>query len=561
MGGALYQGEALLKWSKDQNPRRCLPARDDLRAYRASLPATWARFFAPLVRPSPGGEKGRSGPPDNQNADPRPQAAALTHFFTKPPMAEQPPKPGPQPIPPEKRRRLQQCFEHGSKSAAGGNYDYATEMFTFCVQGDPGNLIYTQNFLGNLQKKYGNNKKGASFAGMKGATSKGAITKASMQKDWLAVIKSGLEMLKINPWDLPTLKAMANACEQLQFDECQLAYLKLALDVDIADAEVNRLNARALGRLAHFDQAIVCWTRVQKAIPRDEEANRSIANLTVEKTIHRGGYEDAESSTEVMADKDAQAERQGMGGPKLTPEQQLEKAIAKDPSKVSNYSELADLHLRHDRLEQAEAVLAKALEVSGGEISIRERFEDVQLRRARRDLEIAQKRAHAERTEEAKNLYLQMYDSLNRMELEIFRSRSDRYTDNAGLKYELAVRLQRAKNYAEAINMFQKARADTKRKAAIALGLGECFQSINQYKLALSNYMAAVAETSDREPEQRKVALYRAGKLALFMKNLDVAEKYLTELAGLDFGYKDVSALLDKLNKFREDGGSAGASP
>ena len=49
------------------------------------------------------------------------------------------------------------------------------------------------------------------------------------------MITSGLEMLKLNPWDLSTLKAMANACEQLQFDEVQLAYLKLALDVDITD--------------------------------------------------------------------------------------------------------------------------------------------------------------------------------------------------------------------------------------------------------------------------------------------------------------------------------------
>ena len=46
----------------------------------------------------------------------------LLRFETlREPMADQPPKPpsndGPQPIPPEKRRRLQQCFEHGSKSA------------------------------------------------------------------------------------------------------------------------------------------------------------------------------------------------------------------------------------------------------------------------------------------------------------------------------------------------------------------------------------------------------------------------------------------------------------
>jgi tetratricopeptide (TPR) repeat protein len=478
-------------------------------------------------------------------------------------MADQPPKPpsndGPQPIDPKTRRRLQLCFETGSKSSSGGNYDYATEMFSTCIKGDPGNLIYVQNFLTNLQKKYNNNKKGAGkLAALGITTARGSIKKSEMQKDWKSVITSGLDVLKINPWDLSTLKSMANACEQLQLDEAQLAYLKLALDVDIADPEVNRLNARALGRLGKFDQAIVCWTRVQKAIPRDEEAARAIPNLTVEKTIHRGGYEDAESSTEVMADKDAQSERQGTSGPKLTPEQQLEKAIAKNPEKVDNYSELADLHLRHDRLEEAEKWLTKALQVSGGEISIRERLEDIQMRRARRDLEIAQKRAQAERTPEAVELWKQMGAALNRTELEVYRSRSDRYPDNASLKFELALRLQRVKNYAEAIKVYQQSMADTKRKAAIHLGLGECFVGIKQFKLAASNFDQAVAATSDREPEQKKTALYMAGKLALFMKNLEVAEKHLTELAGLDFGYKDVGDLLDKLNKLREDGESSG---
>ncbi|HEY4312087.1 MAG TPA: tetratricopeptide repeat protein [Pirellulales bacterium] len=474
-------------------------------------------------------------------------------------MADKPSKDDPQqPVSRQMRGRLQACFEHGSKSASKGNYDYATEMFTQCVQGDPGNLLYVQNFLNNLQKKYGNNKKGSKLAGLKGGMVKGSIQKSYMQKDWKAVLNSGLEMLKLNPWDLQSLKQMANACEQLQFDEVQLAYLKLAQDVDIADIDVNRLYARALGRLGRFDEAIVCWTRVQKVSPRDEEANRSIANLTVEKTIHKGGYEDAESSTEVMVDKDAQSDRQGTGVAKLTPEQQLEKAIAKNPEKVENYSELADLHLRHDRLEQAEQVLAKALQVSGGEMTIRERLEDVQMRRARRDLEIAQKRAQAEKTQESVDLWRQMNEALNRTELEVYRSRSDRYPDNAALKFEFAVRLQRAKNFAEAIKIYQQAHADTKRKAAIHLGLGECFQSIKQFKLAMSNFEQAVIATSDREPDQKKVALYRAGKLALFMKNLDVAERHLNELAGLDFGYKDVADLLDKLNQLREDGGSSG---
>ena len=111
---------------------------------------------------------------------------------------------GRQPISPGKRRRLQQSFEHASRNSVQGNFDYATEMFTQCVVGDPGNLIYAQSFLGNLQKKYNNNKKGGKLAGLKGAGSKASIKKAVAKKDWPAVIKSGCDLLALNPWDTST---------------------------------------------------------------------------------------------------------------------------------------------------------------------------------------------------------------------------------------------------------------------------------------------------------------------------------------------------------------------
>ena len=137
-----------------------------------------------------------------------------------------------QPISPEKRRIYQMCFERGSKAAAQGQFDYATDMFTQCIQGDPGNRIYVSNFLGNLQKTYNNNKKGANLAGMRTATTKGVIKKAEMQKDWLGVLKNGAEVLKLNPWDTSTLTSMAAACDALGFDECQVAYLQAALELD-----------------------------------------------------------------------------------------------------------------------------------------------------------------------------------------------------------------------------------------------------------------------------------------------------------------------------------------
>ncbi len=458
---------------------------------------------------------------------------------------------------PRKRQQLQQCFQRASSAAGKGDFDYATQLYKMCVASDPRNLLYAQNFVGNLQKKYNNNKKGSRFAGVKGAGAKTAVKKAQLQKDWRGLIKAGLGVLELNPWESSTLAAMAKACEELEYDDCELLYLRTALDANMKDPELNRLCGRALARQEQFDQAILCWHRVQQANPDDEEAKRAIGDLTVQKTIHQGGYEDAESSTEVMADKMAQAERQGAGGSRLTPEEQLEKAIGKEPSDTSNYLQLADLHISKDRYDEAEAVLQRALEASDGEVDIRERLEDVQLRALREKVSAAQKALSGDSDEEAKKQYERSRVSLNNKELEVYRNRTQRYPTNLGYRYELGLRLKLAGKFNDAIRELQEARGDPKRKGAVLLALGECFQQIKQYKLAMSNYEAAVEAIHERELDQKKLAMYRAAKLAWGLKDVDTAEKFATDLAGHDFSYRDVSALLDKIREFRENGGSS----
>lgn len=464
---------------------------------------------------------------------------------------------GRQPIPPAKRQMLQKCFEAGSSKSAAGNFDFATQMFSQCVSGDPANLLYAQNFLANLQKKYNNNKTGCKLSGMRCAPCKPAVAVAAKRKDWTGVITNGLKVLELNPWDTGTLAEMAGACLQLGFDECEVVWLKGALEADIKDPESNRLLGRALARQGQFDQAIACWMRVAQAKPNDEEARKAIANLQVEKTIHKGGYEDAESSTQVMVDKQAQAERHGTAGVRTSPEQQLERKIAKDPSNISFYMELADLHAKEERFTEAEAVLKRALEASGGSLEVREYLEDTELRHARHQVEIAEKRAKAENTDEAIELCNKMKNELNSKELEIYRNRSERYPNNLGFKYELGVRLYKARNFQEAIRVLQEARSDQKRKGNVLFYLGVCFEAIKQYKLALNHYEESIENFGDRDLEQRKQAMYRAGIVAMDrVKDFEKAEKHLNSLAGYDFSYKDLPDRLDKLQKLREDGDS-----
>jgi tetratricopeptide (TPR) repeat protein len=475
---------------------------------------------------------------------------------------------GRQPLAPAVRRRLQSCFEHGSRSAAKGDFDYATDMFTMCVTQDPANPIYVKQFLDNLIKKYNDNKKGAGFTSApKAAALKGSIKKAEYSKDWDAIIKTGVEILKLHPWDTSTLVSIAKACDALNLDEAQLVYLKHALDVNTKDAEVNRVCGRTLARMGQFDQAIACWHRVEQAKPGDEEAARAIGELAIEKTISHGGYEGAETSTDVMADKAAQADRRSEATMKLSPAEQLEKQIAKKPDDVGLYLELADLHTRDEHHDKAESVLKRALEASGGDVMVRERLEDSQRRRAVQQVKIAEKKAANDNTPEAKELVKRMRTELNALELDLYRARSERYPTNLGLKYEVALRLKQTGQYAEAIKSFQAAAGDAKRKAAVHLELGECFQYIKQYKLAMDNYEKSLEATSEREVDQRKLALYRAGKLALGLAQkysassqpqakdeLARSEKYLNELAGLEFGYKDVPQLLDTVAKIRDKG-------
>ena len=194
-------------------------------------------------------------------------------------------------ISPAVRRKLQRCYEHGASLMSDEDYDfdYATTMFSECVVQDPANLVYVEAFLENLQRKFKNNKRGGRILGFGG---KGPFKRAVARQDWKEALAIGPALLKTNPWDVTVLRGMAQACEALHFNEAELRYLKNALDANPKDAEVNRHCALSLARMGQFDQAIVCWHRVEEVKRHDPEAPKMISTLTVERARARSGFSD-----------------------------------------------------------------------------------------------------------------------------------------------------------------------------------------------------------------------------------------------------------------------------
>jgi tetratricopeptide (TPR) repeat protein len=476
---------------------------------------------------------------------------------------------GPAPLPPAVRQRVQITFEHAKRCVEKDDYSYAHELFTKCVSEDPSNVVYIQALLANLHKKYGNNKKGAKLAGLKVKSPRSAMSKAADKGQWVPAFEAGCSALAINPWDISTLLAMADGCNELGADEAQLTYLRAALDVDGKDINVNRKAAMALQRMGQFDQAIACWHRVEQAKPGDEEAQQQISRLSVEKTIHQGGYDPALLGGSKLGAKPTgkapTVARLAKGGaaldaidddaPPIPPEVRYKTAIEVEPANVENYFRLAELYLHDQRFDDAQKLLDRANQASGGgNLQVRERLEDLQLRRAAHQTAQAQKNFDHDGSPEAKTLLDRARVLQNQVELEVYATRVDREPGNARMHFELAMRLKKAGKIKQAITSFQTARTDPKRKALVLVELGECFQKIEQYKLALSHYEQALEACDPADEETRKLGLYRAGVLATGLRELDRAERHLAELAGMDFGYRDVSDRLDKVTRLRNSG-------
>lgn len=443
-------------------------------------------------------------------------------------------------ISPAKRKQLQKTFELGMQKHNQKNFDYATELLLACACADPGNAGYVQGLLNHLKEKYEKSKgKGHPMAFLKLMGPKGAMKKAKAKKDWCAVMEAGYKGLVWNPWDFNVLKAMVEAAQELGLTDVPLLLLKMALEGNPKDININRFCGTKLEELDRINDAYQCWRRVSEMKPGDPETEAVLSRLTIARTIKETGYTAAptkSASTKVTA-KDASGATMEM-----THEQLLEEQIKQNPKNVSTYIELADIHIQVEHFDKAEDVLTRGVKFCGPGDGMQDKLEDVQIRRMR------QKMSKVDRTsDEWKKLRLEM----NETELGIWKNRCERYPNNLGFKYDLGLRYQMKGDNDEAIKQFQISKKEPRRAGLSCLALGQCFQAIKQYSLAMANYQEAIEKIPDRDAENRKKAYYLAGKLSIALNEYDKANEFLAKLADIDFSYKDVSELLAKVEAQR----------
>jgi tetratricopeptide (TPR) repeat protein len=135
---------------------------------------------------------------------------------------------------------------------------------------------------------------------------------------------------------------------------------------------------------------------------------------------------------------------------------------------------------------------------------------------------------------------------INARELDVFRLKADRYPNEPGHRFEMGVRLLRAGQVDEAIAALQSVRGDDRHRWQAAYYLGHCFKERRNERLAQRNFEEALKHMPESETSARKEVLFLLATAAAEASEWGRAVEIGTELANIDFAYRDIGKLLDE---------------
>jgi Flp pilus assembly protein TadD len=472
---------------------------------------------------------------------------------------------------PEQRRIATERFERANQVIATGDFDYGIQLLMTCCKIDPGNLIYRQTLRRTQKAKFKNNMRGSRFAMFSTSAAKARIKAAKHSGDFIKVLEQGEEILVRNPWDLGTQMDMAEAAHSLGMLDIAIWILEQARQRDGKDANLNRALARLYEKRGNFSQAIALWELVKQADPADQEAQHKGKDLAANETITRGRYEQTalrkrqeepedngetstpapiEDGTEIAPTNDRVARE---SAPLLA-------RIASTPTDPLAYLQLAAVYTRGGRYDEARDVLNNGLGPTGQHFQIRIELMELDLEPFRRNLAITEEKledlpkptsgetdaALFEQEHELRRIRVRLLKEINTRELELFRLKADRYPNDMSHRVELGLRLLRAGQVDEAITELQHARKDPRQMWRALMYLGFAFKSRNNWRLAQRNFHDALEHIPANEEAQRKEVLFQMAQGHAENSEWAQAIDVGSELANLDFGYREIGRLLDE---------------
>ncbi|MEO2035397.1 MAG: tetratricopeptide repeat protein [Planctomycetaceae bacterium] len=458
-------------------------------------------------------------------------------------------------------------YRKGTEALQKENFGYAVECFGTAVKMQPDNVVYRQTRHGSLERMYGGNKTGARLSSVRLVSIRGRLKKHRMKKDWAAVDLTAEEGIFLNPWDGQLYADLGEAAVHRKAQEVAEYAWGKAVKSDITNIAYNNALGLVLIECRKYLAARDCFKRICNADPHNGKARAMMTQCDAQSVMDRGGYDTAETTRDVSTQPEApvnayEQDRKARRGhqasadaPGESDESDLRHAIRKEPDNLNHYLRLAEHYRDQRQLAQSMELYEQVLEKTPHNTDVLEFKEDVELDILRDKLADAGElfRKHPEKAR-LKEKAAELRKQLTAREIEILEPRIERHTQDMKMRFDLAERFRKTKQFVKAIPLYQQASADIRLKEDALVWLGECFVRNGKLALGVRQFDRALESLNAADkPEPFKLAHYWHGRIAEKADRRSDAEAHYTEILSVDYAYRDVQERLEQLQGGDDD--------
>ena len=445
-------------------------------------------------------------------------------------------------------------FDRADQVAATANWDFAIELYLGGIQRESDNIERGHQPLreASLNRTHAGGKP-AGFMEKR---------KWPAGKDPISQLVSWEFLLAKEPGNEQYMEGVMRAAIALEHKALIRWVGQIVLDSQKQATRKNRkllqFLIEALHNIEEYRLAINACEVAREAEPDNGAIQNILGELMAKETIQRGKYDQEGSFTKGVKDLDGQnrlIEKDKLAQSDEFRKQQVEEAKAdylktpNIPGKIGAYVDT--LLLMQDESYENEAVdiLAKAYHDNNsyqyklriGEIKIK------QMTRRYRKLRDAGDKATA-------SVALK---ELAEYELVEYAERAMNYPTDMSIKFELGRRQLALGKLDEAIGSLQQARRDARHSVQASSLLGQAFEKKGWFREA-SETLERVLE-SELTEERAKDIRYHLGMVYEKMNELIKAQDQYSEVAQMDYNYKDARQRLEEVRKkidLKEKGGA-----
>ena len=296
--------------------------------------------------------------------------------------------------------------------------------------------------------------------------------------------------------------------------------------------------------LGKMQEALGFYEAALKVDPRDQESLKARKNLAAEGALRSSGIEKAQSSRDLIKDKDLQRQ--------LERQERLQLSAEEVEAELTEVEEKLQANPNDQKLLRRGAKLREMAKDLAGALDLVEQLQrlapnDGEIVDLAGDLRVRLQEQMVQKAERAGDAAAAARARANLQQLKIgeAKRRVERNPTDLAARFDLGAGLLVAGDVDAAIAELQQAVKDPRKKNEATFLLGRAFQQKNLPDLALGQFdKAAQAAGSGL---LMKEALYEMGAICAAQGKRDDALRHFSRILEQDIGFRDVAAQVQRL--------------